>query len=669
LFSNDTLHLCEGNILHADPNLTNIVHYLWQPTGDTLYYTTVLNSDFYSLSIENANGCTQRDSVFIHILGKAPIVNFSASHTCLGDSTYFTDLSTSADTSIITFWQWIIDGDTLLSQNPTFAFSNSGIFPIQLTVGTSQGCKQFSTQNVHVFPLPSPDFSVYKQCSHHESYFSSQSTIQEGYINRLTWLWGDGSYSYDTDTVHIYNNSGIYEVKLIAESNEGCIDSISKNIEIKPSPIAGFDVSPSCANNFTFFTDTSVTLNVYNPIIQWEWFFGDGTTSNSQHPTHVYQTAGYYNVALIIKSLNGCIDSTQKNIIVSTKPHANFSADSACLGQPIYLQDLSDITNGQIIEWNWYVHTNFFSSQQNPIYIPSEVSTLPITLIVKSNTQCTDTFTKSIVVYPLPNVQFDLNPNYGAFPLSVEFINHSDFGDAYWNFGDNSFSTQTNPLHTFQDTGLYYVWLTQTNIHGCKDSTYKTVLVVPNLLDLAIEKISYTTQSDYIFVQTQLSNVGTLPIENPVLTLVVEGQVFFSEIVYDTIFSGEKRNYTFNAILPITEGFPRYLCVNGTVLTNQNDANLLNNENCLSFNDDEQILNIFPNPAQNQLFILLQLSEEQNVVFSIIDITGKTIYQDYAFLKNEIHKLTFDIQSLTQGVYAIQIKTKKHTFVHKFIKN
>lgn len=668
LFTTDTLHLCEGNILNMNQNLTDIVHYYWQPTGDTLSYTTVLSSDYYFLSVVNSHGCSQRDSIFVHVFGKTPIVNFSSSHTCKGDSTHFTDLSAPTDTSTITFWQWVINGDTLLEKNPSYLFSQYGLFTVNLTVGTNVGCFQSNEQVIEVFPLPVCNFNVIRLCSRYNSYFSSLSSIATGTISKLTWNWGDGTISYDDDTIHTYYLPGNYFVTLTVESNEGCIDSISKIIEIKPSPFAGFDVSPSCSNNPTFFADTSIT-DFFNPIMQWNWLFGDGATSNTQHPNHVYNTTGIYNVTLIIKTLNGCIDSAQQIITVSTKPHADFIADSACLGQPVYIQDQSSVTNGQIIEWNWYVHSNYFSSQQNPIYVASELGSIPLTLIVKSNTQCTDTISKSILVYPLPNVQFDLNPYYGALPLTVEFVNFSEFGDSFWNFGDNSFSNQTNPVHVFQDSGLYHVWLTQTSIHGCKDSISKTVLVVPNLLDLAVEKVNFTKQSDFIYIHTLLSNVGTLPIENPLLTLMVDGKTYVSEMVFDTIFLGEKRNYTFNGILPIKEGLPRYLCVSGTVLNNQVEVDLSNNENCLSFNDDEQILNLFPNPASDQLFMLLQLSDEQNVVFSIIEITGKIIYQYQVFLKNEIHKLTFDIQSLSQGVYAIQVKTKKHTFVRKFIKN
>jgi len=667
LFSNDSTNFCSGNLLTIESIPYNISSYIWQPTNDHTNNTVVSQTGWYSVEVQDINQCRQKDSVFVTIMGLAPIANFSFSHTCKGQETFFTDQSVSLDTSPVSSWQWIIQNDTIITQHPVYQFSDYGNYTIKLVVGTSSGCYQTNEQDISIFPLPNPSFSAVRLCSGHETYFDSHTSIPVGNVIGLTWIWGDGTSSFDSDTTHVYSQPGSYLVTLIAESDQNCVDSISQNIEIKPSPIAGFDVSPSCNLNPTFFVDTSKT-DYFNPIMQWTWSFGDGGTSHTQHPNHIYQQTGIYTVELITKSLNGCMDTTQQSITVSSKPNADFNVDNACVGQSILLQDHSTITNGQITEWNWYVHNDYFSSLQNPTYIPSELNNLPFTLIVKSNTRCTDTISKSITVYPKPFVNFDLNPTYGALPLTVQFINHSEFGSSNWNFGDGSFSSQANPIHVFQDSGLYRVWLTQTSIHGCIDSVSKTVLVVPNLLDLAIESVNYTKLASFIFIHTLISNVGTLPIENPVLSLIVDGQTFVSEIVYDTLFSGEKRYYTFNGIIPTASGMPNYLCVNGSILSTQQEVNLYNNENCLSFSEEEQILNLYPNPANDQLYMLLQLNEEQNVLFSIIDITGKTVYQDQRYLQNVLHKINIDITSLSQGMYALQVKTKKHTFVHKFIK-
>jgi PKD repeat protein len=62
------------------------------------------------------------------------------------------------------------------------------------------------------------------------------------------------------------------------------------------------------------FTDKSK----YKPI-QWEWNFGDGTTSTEQNPSHVYKTPGKYTVTLVAKNAGGSDSDTIKNYIVVTK--------------------------------------------------------------------------------------------------------------------------------------------------------------------------------------------------------------------------------------------------------------------------------------------------------------------------------------------------------------
>jgi len=48
------------------------------------------------------------------------------------------------------------------------------------------------------------------------------------------------------------------------------------------------------------FQDQSV-----GKITSWKWDFGDGKTSNEQHPLHTYEKAGLYIVALYIEGPDG----------------------------------------------------------------------------------------------------------------------------------------------------------------------------------------------------------------------------------------------------------------------------------------------------------------------------------------------------------------------------
>ena len=62
----------------------------------------------------------------------------------------------------------------------------------------------------------------------------------------------------------------------------------------------------------------SVKIPSYPPIDTWLWEFGDGSTSNLQHPDHLYQNPGRYNVTLTVSNSVDS-DSKTKDFIVVTK--------------------------------------------------------------------------------------------------------------------------------------------------------------------------------------------------------------------------------------------------------------------------------------------------------------------------------------------------------------
>jgi PKD repeat protein len=76
-------------------------------------------------------------------------------------------------------------------------------------------------------------------------------------------------------------------------------------------------------------------------------------------------------------------------------------------------------------------------------------------------------------VIPL-NAAFTAAPLLGSAPLQVQFTNQSSgqWLNLLWDFGDGSTSTETNPLHTYQNAGSYNVLLT-ANSAGNQDTELK----------------------------------------------------------------------------------------------------------------------------------------------------------------------------------------------------
>ncbi|MEO6883828.1 MAG: PKD domain-containing protein [Bacteroidia bacterium] len=171
---------------------------------------------------------------------------------------------------------------------------------------------------VIVNPLPTVAFSAdtTKGCDPLCVKFKNLSTPRS---QTADWLFGDGKTSNSVATAsYCYPNAGTYTVKLIATDSLGCSNSMiaSNLITVYPQPVASFSMTPQPATIVeptVYFTDHSS-----GGVDQWEWNFGDVTSSSSslQNPQYTYSDTGYYNVNLIVSNNKGCTDSISQIIYV-----------------------------------------------------------------------------------------------------------------------------------------------------------------------------------------------------------------------------------------------------------------------------------------------------------------------------------------------------------------
>ncbi|MBL6663260.1 MAG: PKD domain-containing protein [Flavobacteriales bacterium] len=126
--------------------------------------------------------------------------------------------------------------------------------------------------------------------------------------------------SYTSTTWSLFNNNSLPYVyvkeleihKTSAQLVAGTFGRGIWKIDLKHKPIVEFsaDQTTVCQNEAVNFTDESL----HNPT-SWLWNFGDGNTSNEQHPTHSYSSGGTFNVTLTATNANGSISETYSNYI------------------------------------------------------------------------------------------------------------------------------------------------------------------------------------------------------------------------------------------------------------------------------------------------------------------------------------------------------------------
>ncbi len=268
-------------------------------------------------SSNNGNCNAVSDIVRVNYMPE-PFANFNFNNVCLNLATSFTDFSLPAAGSI-TDWEWNFGDGSPVDTNATTThiFPSSGSFTVQLVVKNTYGCSDTIRQSPTVYPLPNANFGITKICNGTDLslYFSDSSTVNSPeMVNQWFWDFGGPGVSNLHNPTQLYPGSGLYNITLIATTNHNCKDTIVKQINLLPRPIAGFAYSMTSGANVgttVSFVDTSSYAS------NWSYNFGDGTGSNLQNPSTVYFDNGVFVVTQIVSDGYGCTDTARVAIKIS----------------------------------------------------------------------------------------------------------------------------------------------------------------------------------------------------------------------------------------------------------------------------------------------------------------------------------------------------------------
>jgi PKD repeat protein len=215
------------------------------------------------------------------------------------------------------------------------------------------------------------------------------------------------------------------------------------------------------------FTSTS-----QGDISSFEWDFGDGGSSTSMNPTHVYSAKGSYTARLTVVGPGG-EDYSEKTISVSeASPVAGFSCDKTTGTAPLTVNFTSTST-GSILSYAWDFGDGGTSSLENPSHTFTEEGNYTVKLTV-SGLGGSNSATKTITVSEsAPVASFTCNKTSGNAPLTVNFTSTATgtITSHSWSFGDGGTSSSTNPSHTYNSAGTYTASLTVTGPGGSNTAT------------------------------------------------------------------------------------------------------------------------------------------------------------------------------------------------------
>ena len=389
---------------------------------------------------------------------------------CVGDSVHFLNRSTGGVVS-----RWLFgDGSTSDDLNSSHMYTAPGTYEVSLIMNSIfNDCPDTLIKSIFIPELPRAAFAPTPQdvCPGEEISFENQSI---GALN-YAWDFGNGNGSEEENPTHVYHKSGAYEVGLRVFDEYGCSEDTSLiNLLVHSVPISSFALS---SDEICQYHDTLTVTNISIGFVNSIWNLNGELYTDQQNNIQLSSEEwGDQALTLIVGNAFGCRDTSQAAFEVLPTPiaQASFGESTGC--QELTLDFIDRSVNANLIRWNF--DGNNASTDSISTYTFLEAGDYSVQLIASNTNNCpSDTAFIPVEVFPRAIADFAFGPfDSCGIPLDVQLINTSEISsDFFWNMGNGTSSTLSDPSAVFNAPGTYEIALISSNVFNCPDTIKKSI--------------------------------------------------------------------------------------------------------------------------------------------------------------------------------------------------
>lgn len=469
-FSVQTTQGCAPFTINFNNTSQGALGYLWD-FGDGSTSNEVNPTHVYpqpgiypvSLTALNEQKCNKSDvvSADIYVYASAD-AKFSAYPEACNPTVPFINETVGGTTFLWLFGDGTNSTDSL---PPPHTYPAFGLYTVTLIVNPNTLCADTMVTTVDVGLVPEAAFVTESEPCHRTVKFINQSQKAQNY----KWFFGNSGTSTQASPTFNFPGPGTYPVRLIANPDSPCPDTLNTTITIEPPAVAAFIADPAnCLRTIS-------PVNQSQGTDSYLWDFGDNSPGVFQaNPSHTYFASGYYQVTLIANPGGGyCADTITQMVFVPNLAEANFSITSAPCELAVTLTNQS---TGMAVNYLWLLGDNNTSTATNPQHTYAAAGTYAVTLIVNPDSLCPDSKTQNITILPKSIADIQVDPQLCT--RNVLFTSNSQNANLYqWDLGDGAIAQGVTFSHTYMQSGTYTVKLITNVGSACADSTTKQVFI------------------------------------------------------------------------------------------------------------------------------------------------------------------------------------------------
>ena len=436
-----------------DPTLANPRAF---PSDTTSYIVTVTDV---------ATGCSFADTMIVNVNPLA-IVDFRVDARCGGDFAAFTDISTVAAGSIVS-WSWTFgDGvGTSALQNPGYQYASPGTYSVFLEVQTALGCIDSIRKDVMILALPFVNVI-------NDTAICIGDTIDLGGSPTgpigSSYSWSPGfnlSSVIDSNPKAYPLSSTIYYLTVTGAN--GCFNYDTVDVDVKVLPIV------TAQKDSSLCVDQPVQLSA------------SGALTYSWSPVNYLDNPAISSpIARALKSTNFVVAGTDINGCVATDTifidvfNLDFTpVDTAiCSGDSVVLAPIvQGDTNGISYLWSSSNTNNILSNMTDSSIKVTAANRQYFTLQIQNALGCVDTDSIYVNMRQAAEVNFEYLNSPRCQNSIIEIQNTSTFTDEYtWKLNGKVIGRERNLNFEINNLVNNTVTLIGSNL-TCTDSTTEVI--------------------------------------------------------------------------------------------------------------------------------------------------------------------------------------------------
>jgi gliding motility-associated-like protein len=387
--------------------------------------------------------------------------------TCDG---YTLTFSNNSPSPLIQNYYWDFGVTTLTNDTSnlpvaTYTYADTGMYTVTLIVNRGLACTDTARTIAKVYPGFFPGFVYSGICANHPTQFTDTTKTNYGVVNAWRWDFGVTTLNNDTsqlqNPVFTYPIPGTYNVQFIVSNSKGCIDTISKPVDILDKPPLGLA-----------FRDTLICVGdqvqlhaIGNGVFTWTPLVNI-TNANTPDPTVNPSTTTTYHVNL---NDQGCLNNDSVRVRVISQVTLNaFSDSTICQGDSAFLH-----ATGDALQYQWSPSASLNNpNSANPVAVVNNTTTYQVTAFVGS-CSTTGSVTITTIPYPVANAGPDTTICFNTFAQLQGSMVGSSFT---WSpSGSLNNPSSLNPIATPPGTTSYI--LTVRDNLGCPKPGRDIVLI------------------------------------------------------------------------------------------------------------------------------------------------------------------------------------------------